>query len=468
MDAAARLEQRDSTREHLARWCGRLEHADPRRRAGRRRPLALIAAGVVVLLLGGLAAAAYFLRPPPEVPQQITPEERLRQLQADVQRLVDEGKRKLSLKEWTAAVAALDKALAKDPINKECKRLRAKALDELQNEQIFDKGQQFFALGNQENLVKAKEVFLTVDQGSIYYRDVRYKLRSINEQLAENARVEGVSRCKAKYWEQCHEALCQFFGLLPEDQAVSGEVNMRNLLQSVERRLERKRGFAACKAPRFLTALAVESSVNPDKVLSKKYPERELRDVVMLYLEGKVDMAIKALTALRGKRHLRELESEMREIDRQLLIIRGKYQEGFSALRDRDVEEAQRNLELVLNADEALVPEELESFYRREIVRSLGDLYFELGDEQFKLGQLRRAYTFWSGGLRAAPKHEKILNGLLQLEREAEVLLRKGKGLAREGNIVDARSELATARDITPPDNVIHKQVLAAIQELGE
>jgi len=426
-----------------------------------------IIAGTVFALLCAVAVVAYIKRPKPPEPVKITPEERLRQLQAEVQQFVDEGQRRITLKEWSTAIAALDKALAKDPLNSECKKLRAQALQELEYEKVFEQGQQFYSLGNQENYIKAKEIFLKIPDTSIYFRDVRYKIQAINMRLAESYRVEGVSRCKAKYWRHCHKALCQFFELVPEDQAMPGEAGLRRTLQSVEQRLKRKRDFTPCTAVRFLKPLALVAAASPEKLLSEKYAHAAVRGVLLQYFQGRVDMALKTLSVLRRKRNMRPQEITMREIDRQLLIIRGKYQEGFSALRDRNVDAAQKHWDLVLAADKALLPLKMESFYRREIINSLGNLYFELGDEQFNLSRFRLAFKFWSRGRKASPKHAKVLNGVLQLEKEAEGLLRKGKEASAAGNISEARAKFTLAREITEPGQPLHEEATKALTELG-
>jgi tetratricopeptide (TPR) repeat protein len=188
--------------------------------------------------------------------------------------------------------------------------------------------------------------------------------------------------------------------------------------------------------------------------------------VLLLYVEGRIDTAIKNLTRLRKDRKMRPYETTLREIDRQLLIIRGKFQEGYTAFRDRSAQLAQKHWDLVLAADRALLPAGLESYYRREIVRSLGDLYYELGEEQFKLGRFREAHAKWSRGLRASPRHDRVLNGVLKLEQQAEKLLREGKQLAAAGNVNDARNKLELARDITAEDRPVHAQALEALKEL--
>ena len=448
------------------------------RRAGEKAPRqmmtrkrVMILAGVVMALLVGVGVTAYVMRPKPQPPKIVTPEERLRLRKAETQKLVDDGKRRITLRQWTQAATVLDKALDKDPLNQEAQKLRQQSTLELENQATFDKAMEFYGLGNQENLQKAKEVFAKVDEQSTYARETRYKVKIIDERMAETYRIEGVSRCKARYWVECHKALCEFFKLLPTDHSVTGEGRLRNQLQGVEKRVRRKRDFVPCKAPRFLNPVQEsESAADPDKVLAAKYDSPQVRAVLLLYIQGKVDMSIKKLHKLRKDKSMRPYEATLRELDRHLLIIRGKYQEGFSAFRERKADEAQKKWELVLSADSAMIPMPAEkddaivSFYRREITQALGGLYYDLGDEQFQLGRYRQAHEFWAKGKGTSPDHAKILNGLLQLEKAAEKLVRQGKEAAAGGNLTSAREKLTTARDISEEGRPVRKEAEDALK----
>jgi pSer/pThr/pTyr-binding forkhead associated (FHA) protein/tetratricopeptide (TPR) repeat protein len=443
----------------------RQQAGKPKRRINRR--MILLGSLAVVVLLVVVGVIAVLRRPPPLPKKKITAEERLRQLQAEVQSLVDDGRRRMAQRQWTAAIQVLEKAQAKDPLNNTAKRLRRRALDELSSLQIYAKASEFFGLGNKENLVKAKEIYHKVPTDSIYYREVRDKLQTINERLSEGYRIEGVSRCKARYWEQCHEALCKFFELLPEGKTVPGESHLRNQLNYVVKLLRRRRDFVPCEAKRFLhPAGAGEPGESPGDVIAEKYDEKALQRVLMLYFNGRIENALRMLGKLGKKREMRPHWATLREINRQLLIIRGKYQEGYSALRERDATGAQKHWRMVLTADAELIPSRIESFYRREIKRALGDLYYELGDEEYKVMRYPQAFALWIEGKRVNDAHERILNGLLQLEAVAERLVREAKQLSAAGNFTDARDKLETAKKITDDKRPVHIDAVSALAEL--
>ncbi|MCA9672662.1 MAG: FHA domain-containing protein [Myxococcales bacterium] len=446
------------------------ERAEAARKKGRMsgRARLLLALSVLVVLVGGVAAVAHFRKPPAKKKRVLTPEERLRQRQAATQTIIDEAKSQLSRRKWSVAIVHLDKAERMDPLNVDIKKLRAKAIAELGHEKTYTEGMKFFALGNRENLLKAKEIFLRIPRKSVYYRDIRYKVKTINERVAEGYRIEGVSRCKARYYKKCHAALCKFFDLIPEDKPVAGEANLRRLLQDVEKRLGRRRGFVSCKSPRFLSPPRIGgASRSNDELLAARYKDRRVRQLVELYVDGKIDVSIKQLTRLRNKRYMRPHLTTLSEINRRLLVIRGKYQEGYGAYRQRKAKEAYEAWALLLAQDKELLPKDVESFYRREVLRALGNLYFELGDEQFKLGRYRPAAAMWRKGKEINPKHDRLLNGMLQLEKVAERLVREGRALTAQGRISDARSKLTTARDIVDKGRPIRKEAESALKKLG-
>lgn len=437
----------------------------PKRRINRR--MILLGSLGVVLLLVVVGVVAVLRRPPPPPPKKITAEERLRQLQAEVQGLVDDGRRRMAQRQWTGAIQAFEKAQAKDPLNTVAKRLRGRALEELNSLQIYAKASEFFSLGNKENLVKAKEIYQKVPTDSIYYREVRDKLQTIDERLAEGYRIEGVSRCKARYWEQCHEALCKFFELLPDGKTVPGESHLRKQLKYVVDLLRRRRDFVPCEAKRFLHPVGSgEPGESPADVIAEKYDEKALQHVLMLYFNGRIESALRVLGKLSKKREMRPHWATLREINRQLLIIRGKYQEGYSAFRERDASGAERHWSMVLTADGELIPARVESFYRREIKRALGDLYYELGDEEYKVMRYPQAFALWIQGKRVNDAHERILNGLLQLEAVAERLVREARQLSAAGSFSDARDKLETAKKITDGNRPVHVEAVKALAEL--
>ena len=222
-----------------------------------------------------------------------------------------------------------------------------------------------------------------------------------------------------------------------------------------------------CEARRFLRPQGEDAlGETSEEVLAEKYGDRRIRGVILQYFNGKIENALKTLQRLSSNKRLRPHWGSLREINRQLLIIRGKYQEGYSAHRERNVEEAAKHWGMVLTADSALIPSRVESFYRREIKRGLGDLYYELGHDKFKVLRYPQAYAFWIRGKHYSDAHERILNGLLQLEAVAERLVREAAQRSVSGQISDARQRLETAKKITEENRPVHQDAVRALEKL--
>jgi tetratricopeptide (TPR) repeat protein len=226
--------------------------------------------------------------------------------------------------------------------------------------------------------------------------------------------------------------------------------------------MRKSKDYKPCQAARFVGKVKVAgASADPEEELKSKYEDPKLREAVLLYVSGKIDPALKKLKGLESDKSMRESLTLVREVRRNLEVARGKFEEGFSLARQRKADEARREWDYVIEADKALLPTTVESFYRQEITRLLGDLYFDLGDEEYKGKRFREAYAKWDQGRRTAPKHGGILNGLLKLEEEARKALEEAGGLPTH----QAKAKLTLARDITAPGSKVHDDAVKAIGE---
>lgn len=446
----------------------RVEQEAKGKGASPQRKRLLFALGVGGLLTAGLIAAALMVPPEKPPPRPVSPEELLRKRQARLQAIVDAARRDVAKRAWSAAIIKIDDVLKNDPLNQKAKQLRAQALDELGHSKTFEKGERYFALGNRENLIKAREYFARVPATSIYARETKYKLRTINERIAEEYRIDGVSYCKARYFAKCYRSLCKYFALMPQDVAVAGEPGLRRRMAAVEKRFRRRKTFKKCTAKRYLGGGQEQRQDDPQEVLSERYKVLAIREAITLYYQGKIDVAIKQVARLRTKRAMRPHVTMLEDVNRQLLIVRGKYQEAFSFIRQRKASQADREVRQLLSADKRLIPSKLISFYQRDTKRALGSLYADLGSEEFKVKSYAAAFRHWKRGVEVAPSSERALNGLLLLEKVAERLIGEGRGLAKAGQLGRARQKLTLARDICREGKAQRKEAIAALAQFGK
>jgi pSer/pThr/pTyr-binding forkhead associated (FHA) protein/tetratricopeptide (TPR) repeat protein len=430
---------------------------DPVRR--RRRALIIAVTGIVVL--GAIMAMALWKRSQKPVEAGPDARERLQRMQARVQERIDSGNVEMKRQRWEAAERLFGEALEVDPLNDEARRLKVLAHREIEFAEIFKQADDSFELGTRPNLERARDLYRQVPGDSYYHQTVKYKLKQINRTLAAGYRTEGLSQLKAKYPEKAAGALCTFFELMGDDEPSQGEDKVREALAEAENRLRKGKDFKPCGAPRFLGKVSAAGGADLEEELKAKYEDHKVRAAVLLYVQGRIDQALKAVKELEGDKSMREHTPLIREVRRNFEIVRGKWEEGFSAYRERRAAEAKREWDYVIEADKTVLPPGLESYYRQEIARLLGDLYHDLGDEDFKRQRFREAFSKWAEGRRVSPKHGGILNGLLRLEEEGRRAIENGLGLKG----LEARAKFELARDITLPQSKVH---VDAVKQLAE
>jgi pSer/pThr/pTyr-binding forkhead associated (FHA) protein len=428
---------------------------------GRKKRAALVG-GVALVLLCAIVGAAIWKRSQKPIEAGPDARERLARLQTRVQERVDAGKVAMKQQRWAAAEKAFGEALEVDPLNDEAQKLKVQAKREIEFADVFRQGNEAFELGTRQNLERARETYKQIPAESFYHAQVKYKLKQISRSLADTYRVDGLSQMKARYPDKAQVALCTFFELMGDDEPTPGEDKVRAALADAENRMKRSRDFKPCQAARYVGKVKTAgTSVDPEEELKTKYEEPKLREAVLMYVAGKIDPALKKLKGLETDKSMRDSLTLVREVLRNLQVARGKFEEGYSLARQRKADEARREWEYVIEADKTLLPSNVESYYRQEITRLLGDLYYELGDEEFKGKRFREAYAKWDQGRRSAPKHGGILNGLLKLEEEARKALEEAGGLPAH----QAKAKLTLARDITAPGSKVHGD---AVKALGE
>lgn len=432
----------------------------------KKRRIWLASTSVAIVLIAAIAIGA-LLKKPEVVEKKKTIDDVIKAREAQVQLLIDQAKRDISRRNWTSAITSLDKALDKSPLHREAKRVREICMNELSFKKVYDEAMKYYGLGTDENIKIAKLKFHSIPKTSVYFRDVRYKLRSIDEQLAQVYRVDGLGRCKAKYYRKCYEKLCKYFETMPMTSAIRGEKNLRAKMAFVEKRLGKSKSFVLCQADRY-TKRDVERTQGSTitEALAIKYKERVLQNVMTEYYEGKLDLALKMVAKIKAKRKYRPFLDKIKFIQQQLLTINGKYQEGYSFLRQEKIEGAEKSFEFVLIADSTLIPKGFMSFHRKDVNEGLAKLLFQQGKEDFKRKHYRKSFNKWQKAKRYMPSHSEALNGLLSLKKVAEEQNKKGERLKKAGEIAKARAAYELARDISSKGQQSYQIAIGALNSL--
>ena len=241
--------------------------------------------------------------------------------------------------------------------------------------------------GRLEDLLRAKRMLDSIPKTSTYARDARLQLKTINRRVAENHRLQGISRCRARYYVECYELLCKAFETYPNDEPIDGETSLRRQMKKAKRAIPRSK-FKRCKAERFQK----QGDDEINAMLAKHYPQPRIRNVVSLYYQGKLTEAEAKLRRLVGDKSMRSHSDRIKAVAAALQIISGRYKSGYSAVQRRDAFAADREWIALLEADRELIPGSFESNYRLEVKRELGQLFFELGQEEFSVARFELAF----------------------------------------------------------------------------
>jgi pSer/pThr/pTyr-binding forkhead associated (FHA) protein len=440
-----------------------------RKRAARspRRRL-LIAIASIALLVVGVGLVAKMLKdrePGKETPPKQTPS--LEDRRVRLQRLIDQAQSRLIARKWDETLSSVSAVLDLDPLNELAPRIRKQALDEKANQRIYDQGQKLAEGMQMSDLIRAKELFEQIGKDSSYGREAQDVIRNVNLRIARRHREEAVARCRAKYWQECAEAACKYFAVLPANAPVRGLARFHTMMLVAEKKLIKQKDFRACahKLPGDMP----QTEQNTDEILARLYPEEEIRQVVALYIEGKMGEAQKRLAKLRLDRKMRPHLTLLDNVGRQLNTVQGRWQSGYSSHRARNVDAADKEWGVLIGADKLLIGSEISySFYRDEARRLLGTLYFDLGEEKFQAARYRDAFERWQRGRVVSPRQQSLLSGMQQLEGVAVKLIAEGEKLVAAGNRADARLKLALARDICDVGRPVHKKAVDALKALGD
>lgn len=436
----------------------------PAKRAKRRRLTLTMVAALAVL--GGLGAAAYLKyvggkrTPPP------TAADPLQKQVEEARRLLDDARRRASNRQWSETVALVDQVLRLDPLNNEARLLRRRALDEVAHKELFERALRTSRTGTRQGLNEARGLLTEIPAVSAYAAEARLRGKLIDERLAELYRVDGVSRCKARAYKRCYGLLCRFFELMPPSALVAGEDAARRLMKKVEKRLSGRKLPQRCQAKRYLRADGSGLETGQAAALAKRYPDAAVRNVVELYQQGRLDKALKRLAKLIKRTRSPGQREPLEAMRQQLLVVGSTYQEGFASHRARRVSRAEQSWSTLLGADRKLMPPEVDSFYRREVTRALGRLHYELGDEEFGLGRYPTAFGHWRRGKQVDPSNPEILNGLIQLEKVAERLVRQAERLVADGRQAEAIKKLSLALGITDKGRQSHDEAQTQLTQL--
>lgn len=452
------------------------------KKAPNSRKLIIMAAAAVVLV--GLVVAGYAIkgridRKKSQVKQVARKETLGERQRRQFREAMDRGRKSLDSQEWSVAISAFEEALEDFPSKQDKERaedLLEKAKKEQKNKNVLAEANKAFSTtgGDIEGYQKALKLFKRIPMESFYSVEARDKIERISLRLARLYLTQALTYAKGRRLNnraKAHKFYCDYFDVLGNvGRTVVAESKYRDQLKDLEKDLDKKKrllkrrkiDFSPCEAARFLQKpimIAGKEKIDPAEEIRKKYENEDLVGVLMLYHKGETDQAISRLIKLRKKSSLRKKAVLTSELHQQLAMIKGKLAEGDSALQRGDVKKADEAYSDAFKVEERILPEGLKSQTRENASTRLADKYNDLGEAQFKLGRYKEAYKHWSRGKHFDPSQTKILNGLVQLEREAQRLLQQAKST---GSSEQAKDLYEMVKSITTPDSPTHKEAVEA------
>jgi tetratricopeptide (TPR) repeat protein len=211
-------------------------------------------------------------------------------------------------------------------------------------------------------------------------------------------------------------------------------------------------------------AKAGKVDLDPGEVMRSRYPQSDIYNAMMYYYRGKAQMAIQSVRRLKALSNTPEVVKQAKELERYLMIIDGKYNEGVSLLLRGELLDAQENFRIALDSDTKIVPPGIRSYYREEIGKQLAAKLYKEGLEEFTRKRLKKSFDHWQECLKIHPDDTDCMRGLNELEKEAEGILSEAKILENRGDerVFDLWEQVLT---ITRPESLAYKKAQLKLKE---
>ncbi len=394
-------------------------------------------------------------------------------------RLMGEARDYLDHQRWAAAMEALQKALEDYP-TLEAKRQATELLERVRREieaqkTLEEADERFGAAGADiEALERVRALYASIPQDSYYYPRARHQQTKVSLLIARQYETRALAYNKKrsiKMLLRAQDSFCKFFEALGDvPEVVPTEARNREMLQELERYLAKRqklrhKEFQPCRANRYLHELA-SGAASAGAALRRKYAYRPIADALLAYVRGRVDQGLAALVTLRSKRKAKAHLATIRLLQERLALLKGKFAEVDAALHRKDAAAAAKLFLQARRIERSVLPNGVESFALRDAAHRLAELYFQLGDEQFRLGRYPDCYGYWERGKAFEPSNPKLLNGLVKLEKEARRVLLQAQGLV-SSDPQRARQLLERVRDMTSKESPLHGEAVRLLGRLS-
>ncbi len=385
-----------------------------------------LAAGIgglsLVLLIVVVVIAASHAGP--RAPEGMSPAE------AAYGRMVEDGllrgREELDRGHWEEATKAFTQVLDGDPVNLAAHDGLSSVDQGRESSRALEQARTAL---NQNRPRLALDLADSIPLRSAIGKDAAGVAASARTLLATDAYNAAQALCRDRQWLRCREKVIEHLRYKPE--SVSGKA----LLGEVEESMRgAKMRFSPWQPPQTPEELALQA----------RYPDGEVREIVLAYMSGDVSTAIEKARGQSGREAVSRLLSALVEIQR----TRDAAEQAAAAGESQRVV---RLLERALAIDATIMPASQSSTVSSNLQRKIASELFDLGENAQLRGDNQEAFVHWFKAQSFAPDNETILRALNKLETQAAEMLARA-----DGSDPLSCSRLQTAMSITKPDSSVH------------
>lgn len=367
----------------------------------------LVVGGALIVVFGALALMRSGPGEPLPDDGELVPIDRI------VAEHIASGQAALEEDKFDDAKTAFEKALHEDPVNVDARALLRRAEREIENGRLYRDAVTKADVGRNE---EALRLFFKVAPESRFFSRARLKVQDLASVLL---RKEGAACREAAKRGRSAEALesCRkYLDLRCQTEPAPAEVK---LLRAAEARTGRRDPWSCPAELAVWFGAGSAGAGDGTRELGARYPDRELRDVAVLYVKGEIDAAQRAAKKLRRG----PLGKAADDLSEHLTLVSGRYKEGQAALLRGSLKDGVAAYEQALASDATLVPPTVTSFHAKQMRAQLAQTLYREGRLMFEKGSYVEAHEQWARGLEYQRNDSALLDGMTRLEKAAEELL---------------------------------------------
>ncbi|MBC7794773.1 MAG: FHA domain-containing protein, partial [Clostridia bacterium] len=328
--------------------------------------------------------------------------------------------------QWDDAQQEFSKVRDSDPVNLAAIDGLARVEDERKAAKDLDEARQALASGNAR---RALDLADSVPGRANVGKDAANVAASARALLANDSYNAAALACKDRQYASCRERVIEHLRYKPE--SANGKALLSNVEDSMRAAKMKLTPYQAPKSPEEIA-------------LQARYPDDDLRDIVLAYMAGNVSIAIERARANQSREGASRLLTLLIELQRTRDTAELAATSGES-LRIVHL------LEHALSIDAKIMPAAQSSVVSSNLQRRIAAELCELGNNARARGDVQEAFLHWSKAAYYAPSDETINEALLKLESHAD------EELAKIDNADSAScGKLQRLMSLTRPESSVH------------